>query len=700
MVCGGHKKRSNRLIGERSPYLLQHAQNPVDWYPWGEEAFERARMEDKPVFVSVGYFACHWCHVMAQESFEDENVASLLNEHFIPVKVDREERPDIDALYMRACQALTGSGGWPLTVVLTPDKKPFFAGTYIPKVNAYGRLGMLELLPRLRDMWSARRGDLLESAEHVIGFLAEGQAASVGAEIGEAAVASCYDELRRSFDPRAGGFGIAPKFPAAHNLMFLLRYHWMNGDPEALAMVESSLAALRMGGIHDHVGGGFHRYSTDAAWHVPHFEKMLYDQALIALASVEAWQVLGKPYLRSMAESTLDYVIRELTAPGGGFMSSEGADSPSGEGAFYAWTMDELRRELGAEGLKLMELVFCVRLEGNAEGFTVAGQPANILRMPAPLEEIASKMAVHPQDFMDRVGRILSTLLKLRGMREPPSRDDKVLADWNGLAIAAFSVAARAFGNAGFLDAARRAADNVLRGMRRADGRLIHCLRDAQEPIAAFADDYACMIWGLIELYQACFDVRYLREAIALNAFCMRDFFDASHGLFATPAGEQDLPVRIAESYDGAVPSANSIHIRNLALLARATGEMAYDREAWRIAEAFGAAVQKAPSGHAAFLSSCLALMRRPVDVIVAGSYGREDALSMLSALRRPFVPDAFMLFRDPETNAVELDGLSSFAKECLPLEGRATAYICKGRACLPPLTDREEALAAFAARE
>jgi hypothetical protein len=698
MFCGGFKKHSNRLIGERSPYLLQHSRNPVDWYPWGEEAFERARAEEKPVFLSVGYFACHWCHVMAKESFEDDDVAELLNESFVSIKVDREERPDIDALYMRACQVMTGAGGWPLTIVMTPDRKPFFAATYIPKRNAYGRVGLLELLPRIRDMWRGKRPELLASAEQLTGALEDRVQQRGDAILGDDIVRACFEELRASFDRKCGGFGGAPKFPSAHHLMFLMRYYWRFGDPLALAMVEKTLAGMRMGGIHDHVGGGFHRYATDAAWRLPHFEKMLYDQALISLACVEAWQLLGKPYLRSLAESTLDYAIRDLQSPNGGFMCSEGADSPEGEGAFYAWRMKDLKLALDADEIKMFELVFGVRPEGNVEGFPGSGDPANILCMKSPLEEVAASVALNPDDFTERVNRALMKLFDARNERQRPVRDDKVLADWNGLMIAALATAARAFGNAGFLEAARWAADDVLRRMKGEGGRLVHSLRDAQEPVGAFADDYACMIWGLIELYQACFDVRYLSAAIELNERLMADYFDEASGVFIASAETLDLPVRMRESFDGAQPSANSIQIRNLSMLSRVTGEASHDRQAWKIVEAFGTAVRAAPSGHTAFLSSLMGLTGKPIDVIVAGSLEGGDAMSMLSALRRPFVPDMLVLFRDG-SDAGDIDRVSSFVKECKPLDGKATAYICKGRTCLPPTTDREEALAAMVSR-
>jgi uncharacterized protein YyaL (SSP411 family) len=693
-------KRTNRLIGERSPYLLKHAHNPVDWYPWGDEAFERAGRESKPVFLSIGYSACHWCTVMEQESFEDRDVAKLLNENFISIKVDREERPDVDAIYMRACQMLTGSGGWPLTIVMTPERMPFFAATYIPKLNSHGRVGLMELIPRIRDMWASRRSDLVASSREISQLLGRRPITPPGMQLDDTDLALGFEALKSSFDENFGGFGPAPKFPSPSNIYFLLRYHRRFGDPAALAMVETTLDRLRRGGIHDHVGGGFHRYSIDSAWRVPHFEKMLSDQALVSMAYTEAWQVTGREWMRDVARQSLDYAIRDLAAPGGGFNCSEGADSEGGEGAYYVWTMRELRRTLDEEDLRLLAQVFGIREEGNTGGeFVLKGGPANILHMDVPLEELAAKIAIDPGEFMGRVYGAMRKLYAARQARPRPARDDKVLADWNGLMIAALSVAARAFGERRYLDVARAAADCVLKKMRDDEGRLFHSLRDEQEPVPAFADDYVFVIWGLIELYQACFDAGLLERALELNGRLMNEYWGDAVGIFTTRSDSQDLPARVAESYDGATPSANSVHIRNLIMLSRITGETAYEHQARAIMHAFASQVRVAPAAHTFFLSALDCSMGPYLDVIVAGERTSSDVGRMLATLRRPYNPDMLVLMRDEGEGAEGIERISRFVGQCDSLDGRATAYVCRGRSCMPPTANPDEALAALSAK-
>ena len=697
MYTGGSDKHTNRLIGERSPYLLGHAHNPVEWYPWGDEAFERARSEGKPVFLSIGYSACHWCHVMARESFEDDDVARILNESFISVKVDREERPDVDAVYMRAAQALSSSGGWPLTIVMTPDGAPFFAATYVPKLNAYGRVGLMELLPRIRDMWSQKRDEIVASAREISSLLGRMAVPEPGGSLGEDDLRLGFEALAASFDARLGGFGVAPKFPAVHNLTFLLRYYRRYGEQAALAMVETTLDRMRMGGIHDHVGGGFHRYSTDAEWRIPHFEKMLSDQALISIAYMEAYQATGREEFGEVARSTLDYAIRDLRLPEGGFCCSEGADSEGGEGAFYAWTMKELRHALADEEMKLITQVFGASDAGNTKGeFAIRGEPANILHMDIPVEEIAERYALDPGEFMLRVERILKKLFDTRLRRPRPERDDKVLADWNGLMIAALAIASSLFGRKGYLEAAKSAADFVLDRMRSEGRGLVHSLRDAQEPIAAFADDYAFTVWGLIELYQASFEWRYLEKALELNDILMSDFGDDSGFVFTTSKFSAELPARIAESFDGATPSANSVHARNLVMISRITGETSYERTARAVMDSFASQVRAAPQGHTFMLGALDCDEGPPVDVVVAGEPGAPDTEGMLSAIRRPFVPDMLILMRGAGFKADPMDRMGGFVAQCESVDGKATAYICRGRACLPPVTDADEALAAL----
>jgi len=697
MISGGAKKHANRLGNETSPYLRQHADNPVDWYPWCEEAFERARDEGKPVFLSIGYFACHWCHVMAHESFEDRAVARLLNESFVSVKVDREERPDIDAIYMRACQMLTGSGGWPLTIVMTPERRPFFAATYVPKFNSYGRAGLMELLPRIRDMWSSRRSDVIGSAGEISSFLQGMGASQPGPGLSGDDLNGAFEVMKASFDGGFGGFGAAPKFPNFHNLTFLLRYHRRTGSDEALAMAVKTLDAMRSGGIHDHIGGGFHRYSTDSQWRVPHFEKMLSDQAGISMAYVEAWQVTKRQEFRDVAEKTLEYALRDLASPEGTFYSAEDADSEGGEGAFYVWGMKELKKLLDDDELALVKMVFGVREGGNAgDAIAVRGEPANVLHMELPLETLAERRSIDPGEFIEKYDRVEGKLRHARSKRLRPARDEKVLADWNGLMIAALAKAGGAFGELRYVELAKRAADGLLSKLRDEEGRLVHCLRGKAEPVGAFADDYAFVIWGLLELYEACFESRYLETALALSDELMSRYFDEGGGIFTTPFDGEDLPARFAESFDGATPSANSVQARNLIMLSRATGEIKYERMAQAIIDAFASQVRAQPLGHTSFLSALDCAVGPYLDIVVAGDRGAASTSRMLAELKRPYAPDALLLLRDESEGAGGAISLSSFVGKCEPIDGRAAAYVCRGRCCLPPTTDIDEALAAL----
>jgi uncharacterized protein YyaL (SSP411 family) len=697
MISAGVKKHTNRLGGETSPYLRQHADNPVDWYPWCDEAFERARDEGKPVFLSIGYSTCHWCHVMAHESFEDRDIAKLLNEGFVSIKVDREERPDIDAIYMRACQVLTGSGGWPLTIIMTPERRPFFAATYVPKFNSYGRAGLMELLPRVRDMWASRRSDVMGSADEISSFLQGMGNQQPAARLEEADLQSAFEVLRASFDRSFGGFGNAPKFPNFHNLTFLMRFHRRTGNEEALAMVVRTLDAMRAGGICDHVGGGFHRYSVDSQWRVPHFEKMLYDQAGISMAYVEAWQVTARQEFRAVAEQTLEYVLRDLATPDDMFYSAEDADSEGGEGAFYLWRMKELEKILDKDELALVAMVFGAKDGGNAGGeVAIGGEPANVLHMDVPLEEVAQRRSIDPTEFTERYDRVMEKLGEARRRRPRPSRDEKVLADWNGLIVAALAKAGSAFGELRYIEIARRAADSLLSKLRDDEGRLVHCLRGKADPIGAFAEDYAFVIWGLIELYEACLDPRYLREAIALNDELMTRYFDEGAGLFTTPFDGEDLPARFAEGFDGATPSANSVHARNLVMLSRITGEVKHERQAQTIMDAFASQVRAQPIGHTNFLNSLDCLLGPYLDVVVAGDRDAASTSRMLRALKGPYAPDMLLILRDERAGAESIRGMGSFVGKCESIEGRAAAYICRGRSCMPPTTDVDEALAAL----
>ena len=507
----------NRLAKESSPYLLKHASNPVDWYPWGPEAFEKARKEDKPIFLSIGYSTCHWCNVMEEESFSDPEVAALMNEVFVFIKVDREERPDIDSVYMSASILITGSGGWPLTILMTPDKKPFFAATYIPKTARFGRTGMMEFIPSVKDVWENRREEVLRSTETILAAMASANSAGKAGkgdepgreELGKKELEATYEELKVRFDADDGGFGQAPKFPSPHTLMYLLRYHKRTGRADALQMVETTLRAMRAGGLYDHLGYGFHRYSTDKQWLAPHFEKMLYDQAMHAMAYTEAFQATGNVEYARSAREIFTYVMEEMTSPGGGFYSAEDADSEGEEGTFYLWKESEIRDVLGPEDAERAVRHFNINAEGNfidqSQGQQGAPTGQNILH----IDRNALSRAEVGKDFEE----IRLSLLAYRHKREHPFRDDKVLTDWNGLMIAALAKGSRALGNetgdGQYAEAAQRAADFVLAKVRLADGALAHRWRAGNAGIRAGAEDYAYMIWGLVELYEAVFDPRY-----------------------------------------------------------------------------------------------------------------------------------------------------------------------------------------------
>ncbi|TKJ45155.1 thioredoxin domain-containing protein, partial [Candidatus Aerophobetes bacterium Ae_b3b] len=512
------EKHHNRLIFEKSPYLLQHADNPVDWYPWGPEAFEKARKENKPVFLSIGYSTCHWCHVMARESFEDSEVARLMNEVFVSIKVDREERPDIDNVYMMVCQMITGSGGWPLTIIMTPDQKPFFAATYIPKERRFGRMGMLELIPRIKELWTTRRDEVLSSANEITAALQQVSQDAPGEELDETTLDLAYEQLAKRFDEQHGGFGGAPKFPTPHNFLFLLRYWKRTNTERALQMVEKTLQAMRRGGIYDHIGFGFHRYSTDSHWFVPHFEKMLYDQATLAIVYTEAYQATGKEEYAQTAREIFTYVLRDMTAPEGGFYAAEDAESEGEEGKFYLWTEEEIRQVLGSEEAALIVKIFNIEEGGNfIEQVTGRRTARNVLHLTKSVKELASELKMSDYDLQKRLQAMRQKLFTYREKRIHPHRDDKILTDWNGLMIAAFAKGARVFDEPRYAEAARGAVDFILKNMCTSDGELLHRYRDEQAALPAQVDDYAFLIWGMLELYETIFEVRYLQIALDLN---------------------------------------------------------------------------------------------------------------------------------------------------------------------------------------
>jgi len=692
----------NKLITEKSPYLLHHARNPVAWYPWGPEAFARAQQEDKPIFLSIGYSTCHWCHVMERESFEDPEVARLLNETFVCIKVDREERPDIDGVYMTVCQMMTGRGGWPLTIIMTPDKKPFFAATYLPKESRFGQTGIKELVPRIKALWYGRRDELLSSAKQIADALRDMEReapGTPGTELGEDTLKQAYEQLSRSFDAHFGGFGTAPKFPTPHNLMFLLRYWRRSGNAHALEMVEKTLTAMRLGGIYDQVGFGFHRYATDSRWILPHFEKMLYDQALLAMAYTEAAQATrGNETYALTARQVFAYVAREMTGPEGGFYAAVDADSEDGEGRFYLWAWDEVAQVLSSEEAGLIAEVFNMEQDGNfAEEATGSKTGGNILFMKKPLAAIASDLAIPLEELSRRVEAARAKLFDARVQRVHPHTDDKILVDWNGLMIAALARGAQVFDEPRYADAARQAADFVLVRLVDARGRLYHRYREGEAAIAGFLDDYAFLTWGLIELYETTFEPHYLGKALDLTEMTIKHFWDGEKGGFFFTADDADtVLVRKKEIYDGAVPSGNSVAMINLLRLARLTGRSEYEEKAAALARTFSDAVMRSP-GAATHLMIALDFARGPAyEVVIAGDLHAEDTKAMVKSLRSVFIPNKVVIFRPAGTGeaAPDITRLAGFTAGLSGRDNKAAAYVCKAFRCELPTTDVHQMLA------
>jgi uncharacterized protein YyaL (SSP411 family) len=680
---------TNRLIEEKSPYLIQHAHNPVDWYPWGEEAFRKAREEAKPIFLSVGYSTCHWCHVMERESFEDEALSEMLNRYFVPIKVDREERPDVDRVYMLFVQATTGSGGWPMSVFLTPELKPFFGGTYFPPEPRYGHPGFRQVLERVAEAWQSDKEGILTGSSDIVAQLGRQAAmAPAAAPLDTAVFESGYFAFRRSFDREHGGFGGAPKFPRPSVLSFLIRYHHRTNEPEALDMVTATLEAMARGGINDHLGGGFHRYSVDERWFVPHFEKMLYDQAQLAIAYVEALQVSGNAWYGKVARSIFEYVLRDMTNPEGGFYSAEDADSApdpaapekKAEGAFYTWTAEELRTVLGSDAD-----AFC-RHYGVEEIGNVTNDPhaefagRNILFEARPDDSAP---------FADARRR----LLEARSKRPRPHLDDKILTSWNGLMISAFARGAQASGEPRYLQAASRAADFVLgRLYRREDGMLLRRYRDGHAAIPAFLDDYAFLVQGLLDLYEAGFDVRRLEDAILLTDRQIELFDDsASGGFFSTAAGEGDVVLRLKDDYDGAEPSGNSVAILNLLRLSQITARQDHRDTAERAMRALGSRAATVPQAVPQLLVALEFAAAKPRQIVLAGP--REDARmqALIRTMHGRFLPDKIALMVDGADARRVLERYQPSIGSMADAAGdRPTAHVCENFTCHLPVTDPE----------
>jgi len=678
------ERASNRLIYEKSPYLLQHAENPVDWYPWGDEAFQAAKKEHKPIFLSIGYATCHWCHVMAHESFEDEEVARLLNKYYIAIKVDREERSDIDQIYMSVCQALTGRGGWPLSIFMTPEGKPFFAGTYFPKSSRMGMPGFMDVLKQIAAMWEGDRERLLRASKEITDHIQPRPDSSTSVRTpGLDTLKKGYIQLERAFDPSWGGFGTAPKFPTPHHLTFLFRWHNRSDDSSALEMVEKTLDAVRRGGIFDQIGFGFHRYSVDERWLVPHFEKMLYDQALLAIAYTEAYQATGKVEFSQVARQIFTYVLRDMMAPHGGFYSAEDADSEGKEGLFYLWTRQEIKRHLGGELGDLFCRFFDINDAGNFE------EGRSIPHMPVSPQIFAKKEGLDLTELDTALEDARNRLFEIRKKRIHPLKDDKILTSWNGLMIAAFAKGYQVFGDQLYAEAARSAADFILKNLRSSEGRLLRRYRQGDAAYPGYLDDYAFLIWGLIELYEATFEVPYLEEAVALNEAMIDIFWDKQGGgLYFTGKGNEPLIARSKEIYDGALPSGNSVAALNFLRLGRMTGNIDLEQRAEQLTRAFSREVTDHPMGYTQLLVALDFMVGPSKEIVIAGDPALETTRAMIKAVRREFLPNKVLLLRPHGSEGKRLDSLSPFVKAMGTLNNQPTVYVCEEYTCKTPITD------------
>jgi len=677
----------NRLIYEKSPYLLQHAYNPVDWYPWGEEAFTKASDENKPVFLSIGYSTCHWCHVMEHESFEDEEVAEALNKNYISIKVDREERPDIDSAYMRVCQMMTGGGGWPLTIIMTPDKKPFYAATYLPKNTLYGRMGIIETLERLNTIWQTDKKQVERTIGSVLSNLSSMES-RIPSNLDENTLNWAYQQLKNSYDPRHRGFHTAPKFPSPHNLLFLLRYWHNTGNSEALEMVEKTLQSMRNGGIYDQVGYGFHRYSTDEHWLVPHFEKMLYDQALLVMAYTEAYQATGKKEYSDVVEEVFTYLQRDMTSPEGAFYSAEDADSEGVEGKFYLWTLEEVNKLLTEEEASIYSKVYNLSSNGNyRDEATREYTGNNIPHIKKNHTQIASELGISVSVLNEKIDSARVKLFNTRENRVRPYKDDKILTSWNGLMIAALAKASTVFGSK-YLEFAEKAISFISERMLTEEGRLIRRYRDGEAAIDGFLDDYAYQIWANIELYNASYDINYLKQAISLQSIQDTDFWDEKDGgYYLSGSGSEEILIRSKEAYDGAIPSGNSVSMMNLLRLSRMTGNPEYEERLNRLAEHFSKQLSVAPSSHTYFASALSHQIRPSHELVIVGSPEADDTKTLINALRSKYRPNVVSILKSSE----EISELVEYSKHHIALNGKATAYVCHNYQCSLPTTSSEE---------
>ena len=687
-------KHTNRLAGETSPYLLQHAHNPVDWYPWGAEAMEKAKAEDKPIFLSIGYAACHWCHVMERESFESEEIAAVLNEHFVSIKVDREERPDVDEIYMTAVQAMTGSGGWPMSMFLTPELKPFYGGTYFPPTDRFGRPGFKTVLLRLAEAWETRRGEVIDGAEKLTGHIEGVLTGSIGgaSPITPEIVSNTAAALLKTFDPVDGGFGGAPKFPSAPSIQILLREYQRTRDPKLLEAATVTLDRMAQGGMYDHVGGGFARYSVDAQWLVPHFEKMLYDNAQLAVAYTEAYQVTGNEFYAQVVRETLEYVLRDLRDGGGGFHSSEDADSEGQEGKFYIWSLDEIEEALGDADTRIAAAHYNLQAHGNFSSHEPYHAGLNVLHTPETDDVVARNLGISAVELRAKIREIDRKLFDAREKRVRPPLDDKVLTSWNALMITAFAKAYQVLGDERYRVAAIEAAEFILREMQ-SDGGLLHTHRAGQSRVAGFLDDYAFFADALIDLYESTFDPRWLSEAERIAASMIATFWDSeSPGFYVSEEDHDGLILRVRASQDSAVPSGASVAALALLRLAKFLDRADYHDKARLLLESNYRFLSEAPRAFVKMIVAADYLVHAPREVAIAGPIGDAGTQALISTVRSKFVPNKIVAWVDPASPdaAATAERLPLLAAKGL-VDGKPAAYVCKDYSCQRPVTSPEE---------
>ncbi len=668
---------SNQLAHETSPYLLQHAHNPVDWHPWGEEALEIARGDDRPIFLSIGYSACHWCHVMERESFENEDTAALMNANFVNIKVDREERPDLDSIYMEAVQAMTGSGGWPMSVFLTPAGQPFYGGTYFPPQPRYGMPSFAQVLLAVADAYKNKRDDLEAQAQRLTDAIGRtGSLSASGGALGVEILDEATAKLLQYFDEQYGGFGDQPKFPQPMTLEFAMSQYRRGGDADVLHIAEHTLQQMAAGGIYDHLGGGFHRYSVDRIWLVPHFEKMLYDNGQLLRSYLHAWQTNGRPEHRQVVDETVDYVLREMTSPEGGFYSAQDADSEGEEGKFFVWTAEEIEEILGEEEAELLGQSYGVTPGGNFEGNT-------ILNLKYTAADVAQQSGAAVETVAGRLAAARQKLFIEREKRVKPERDDKVLTEWNGLMIHALAEVGVVLGREDALEAAKKAADFVLAEMSQENGFLFRSYKDGRARFNAYLEDYAAFARGLVALYESTFELRWLAEAVRLTKIMQSQFEDeARGGFYQTGLDHEQLVVRRKDFIDNAIPSGNSMAAELLLRLAKLTGNETYRSEAARIFQIMGAAMAQQPTGFGRMLTALDDLLGPSQEVAVVGSLEDPRTQELLEEVRRHYLPHTVLALKEPDSEnplpLLEGRGL---------VDGEPAAYVCENYACRLPVT-------------